>query len=163
MFYLEIKSTLVILWSVFILLKINNAMNNIYQLVLISCTILSLSSWPLTPLTTIPKSEKFRFPKRVWSQGSRIRDCVPVIYFYVIQLTMSLNVPWCSIKFLLYMSMWEFLSTYLWVYQICLYFERNSPRQRGRTSRGWKDNIKIGLREIKLVSCNEIFVTIRNK
>jgi hypothetical protein len=78
MFYLEIKSTLVILWSVFIPPKINNAMNNIYQLVLISCAILSLSSWLLIPLTTIPKSEKFRFPKRVWSQGFRIRDCVPV-------------------------------------------------------------------------------------
>jgi hypothetical protein len=79
MFYLEIKSTLVILWSAFIPLKINNAMNNIYQLVLISCEILSLSSWPLISLTTIPKSEKFRFPKRVWSQRFRIRDCVPVI------------------------------------------------------------------------------------
>jgi hypothetical protein len=33
MFYLEIKSTLVILWSIFIPLKINSAMNNIYQLV----------------------------------------------------------------------------------------------------------------------------------
>jgi hypothetical protein len=71
MFYLKIKSTLVILWSIFIPLKINSAMNNIYQLVLISCAILSLSSWPLTPLTTTPKSEKFRFPKRVWSQGFR--------------------------------------------------------------------------------------------
>jgi hypothetical protein len=80
MFYLEIKSTLVILWSIFIPLKINNAMNNIYQLALISCAILSLSSWPLIPLTTIPKSEKFRFPKRVWSQGFRIRDCVPVLH-----------------------------------------------------------------------------------
>jgi hypothetical protein len=78
-FYLEIKSTLVILWPIFIPLKINNAMNNIYQLVLISCAILSLSSWPLIPLTTILKSEKFRFLKRVWSQGFRIRDCVPVI------------------------------------------------------------------------------------
>jgi hypothetical protein len=65
MFYLEIKNTLLILWSIFILLKINNAVNNIYQLVLISCAILSLSSWPLISLTTIPKSEKFRFPKRV--------------------------------------------------------------------------------------------------
>jgi heme/copper-type cytochrome/quinol oxidase subunit 3 len=70
MFYLEI------LWSIFIPLKINNAMNNIYQLVLISCAILLLSSWPLIPPTTIPKSEKFRLPKRVWSQGFRIRDCV---------------------------------------------------------------------------------------
>jgi hypothetical protein len=78
MFYLEIISTLVILWPIFIPLKINNAMNNIYQSVLISCVILSLSSWPLIPLTTIPKSEKIRFPKRVWSQGFRIRDCVPV-------------------------------------------------------------------------------------
>jgi hypothetical protein len=78
MFYLEIKSTLVILWSIFIPL-INNAMNNIYQLVLISCAILSLSPWPLIPLTTIPKSENFRFQKRVWSQGFRIRDCVPVL------------------------------------------------------------------------------------
>jgi hypothetical protein len=78
MFYLEMKSTLVILWSIFIPLKINNAMNKIYQLVLISCAILSLSSWPLIPLTTIPKSEKFRLPKRVWSQGFRIRDSVPV-------------------------------------------------------------------------------------
>jgi hypothetical protein len=51
MFYLKIKITLIILWSVFIPLKINNAMNNIYQLVPISCTILSLSSWPLIPLT----------------------------------------------------------------------------------------------------------------
>jgi hypothetical protein len=42
--YLEIKSTIVILWSIFIPLKINNAINNIYQLVLISCAILSLSS-----------------------------------------------------------------------------------------------------------------------
>jgi hypothetical protein len=58
MFYLEIKSTLVIWWSIFIPLKINNSMNNIYQLVLITCAILSLSSWPLIPLTTIPKSEK---------------------------------------------------------------------------------------------------------
>jgi hypothetical protein len=79
MFYLEIKSTIVILWSIFIPLKINNAINNIYQLVLISCAILSLISWPLIPLTTIPKSEKFRFPKRVWSHGFRIRDCVPVV------------------------------------------------------------------------------------
>jgi hypothetical protein len=79
MFYLEIKSTLVILWSIFIPLKINNAMNNIYQLVLIRCAILSLSSWPVIPLCTIPKSEKFRFPKRVWSQGFRIRDYVPVL------------------------------------------------------------------------------------
>jgi hypothetical protein len=55
-------------------------MNNIYQLVLISCAILSLSSWPLIPLTTIPKSEKFRFPKRVWSKGFRIRDCAPVVW-----------------------------------------------------------------------------------
>jgi hypothetical protein len=78
MFYLEIKSTLVILWSILIPRKINNAMNNIYQLVLISYAILSLSSWPLIPLTTIPK---FRFPKRVWSQGFRIRDCVPVLCF----------------------------------------------------------------------------------
>jgi hypothetical protein len=31
-----------------------------------------------TSSTTIPKSEKFRFPKRVWSQGFRIRDCVSV-------------------------------------------------------------------------------------
>jgi hypothetical protein len=77
MFYLEITSTLVILWSIFIPLKINNAMNNIYQLVLIRCAILSQSSWPLIPLTTIPKSEKFRFPKRVWSQGFRIRHSVP--------------------------------------------------------------------------------------
>jgi hypothetical protein len=61
----------------FIPLKINNAMNNIYQLVLISCAILSLSSMTPNP-STIPKSEKFRFPKRVWSQGFRIRDCVPV-------------------------------------------------------------------------------------
>jgi hypothetical protein len=78
MFYLEI------LWSIFIPLKINNAMNNIYQLVLISCAIISLSSWPLIPLTTIPKSEseKFRFPKRVWSQGFRIRDCVLYYYYY---------------------------------------------------------------------------------
>jgi hypothetical protein len=45
-FYLEIKSTLVILWSIFIPLKINSAMNNIYQLVPISCAKLSLSSWP---------------------------------------------------------------------------------------------------------------------
>jgi hypothetical protein len=66
-FYLEI------LWSIFISLKINNAMNNIYQLVLISCAILSLSSWSLFPLTTFPKSEQFRFPKRVWSQGFRMR------------------------------------------------------------------------------------------
>jgi hypothetical protein len=83
MFYLEIKSTLVILWSIFIPLKINNAMNNIYQLVLISCAILSLSSWPLIPLTTILKSEKFRFPKRVWSQGfldKRLCTCtIPVL------------------------------------------------------------------------------------
>jgi hypothetical protein len=57
-FYLEIKSTLVILWFIFIPLKINNAMNNIYQLVMISYAILSLSSWPLIPLTTIPNSEK---------------------------------------------------------------------------------------------------------
>jgi hypothetical protein len=78
-FYLEIKSTLVILWSIFIPLKINNAINHIYQLVLITCAIFSLSSWPLIPLTTNPKSEKFRFPKRVWSQGFRIRDCVPVL------------------------------------------------------------------------------------
>jgi hypothetical protein len=84
MFYLEIKSTLVILWCVFIPLKINNAMNNIYQLVLISCAILSLSSWPLIPLTTIPKSEKIRFPKRVWSQGFRIRDSVPVVCICVL-------------------------------------------------------------------------------
>jgi hypothetical protein len=68
----------VILWSNFIPVKINNAMNNIYKLVLIICAILSLNSWPLIPLTTIPKSEKFRFQKRVWSQGFRIRDCVPV-------------------------------------------------------------------------------------
>jgi hypothetical protein len=81
MFYLEIKSTLVILWSVFIPLKINNAINNIYQLALITCAILSLSSWPLIPLTTIPKSEKFRFSKLVWSQEFRIRDCVPVFQF----------------------------------------------------------------------------------
>jgi hypothetical protein len=73
MFYLEIKSTLVILWSIFIPLKINNAMNNIYQLVLISCAI-------QYPLTTTPKSEKFRFPKRVWSQRFRIRDCVHVLH-----------------------------------------------------------------------------------
>jgi hypothetical protein len=33
-------------------------MDNIYQSVLISCAILSLSSWPLIPLTIIPKSEK---------------------------------------------------------------------------------------------------------
>jgi hypothetical protein len=78
MFYLEIQSTLVILWSIFIPLNINNAMNNIYQSVLISCAILSLSSWPLIPLTTIPKSEKFRFPKLVWSQGLQVRDCAPV-------------------------------------------------------------------------------------
>jgi hypothetical protein len=78
MFYLEIKSTQVILWSIFIPLKINNAVNNIYHLVLISCAIISLSSWPLIPLTTITKSEKFRLPKCVWSQGFRIRDCVPV-------------------------------------------------------------------------------------
>jgi hypothetical protein len=52
MLYLEIKRMLVILWSIFIPLKINNEMNNIYQLVLISCAILSLSSWPLIPLTT---------------------------------------------------------------------------------------------------------------
>jgi hypothetical protein len=78
MFYLEIKGTLVILWSIFIPLKINNAMNNIYQLVLISCATLSLSSWLLTPPTTILKSKKFQFPKRVWSQGFRIRDCIPV-------------------------------------------------------------------------------------
>jgi hypothetical protein len=63
MFYLEIKSTIAMLWSVFIPLKISNAINNIYQLVLISCAILSLSAWPLIPLTTILKSEKFRFPK----------------------------------------------------------------------------------------------------
>jgi hypothetical protein len=75
--YLEIKSTLIILWSIFIPIKINNAMNNIYQSVPISCAIRSLSSWHLIPLTTIPKSEKFRFPKRVWSQGFRIRDSVP--------------------------------------------------------------------------------------
>jgi hypothetical protein len=37
------KNTLVILWSIFIPLKINNAMNNVYQLILISCAILSLS------------------------------------------------------------------------------------------------------------------------
>jgi hypothetical protein len=84
MFYLEIKNTLVILWSIFIPLKINNAMYNIYQLVLISCAILSLSSWPLIPLTTIPKSEKFWFPKCVWSQGFRIRDSVPVQHLYII-------------------------------------------------------------------------------
>jgi hypothetical protein len=76
---LQWQDTLVILWSIFIPLKINNAMNNICQLVLISCAILSLSSSPLIPLTAIPKSEKFRFPKRVWSQGFRIRDCVPVL------------------------------------------------------------------------------------
>jgi hypothetical protein len=57
-------------------------MNNIYQLVLISCAILSLSSWPLIPLTTIMKSEKFRFSKRVLSQGFRIRDSVPVLLLY---------------------------------------------------------------------------------
>jgi hypothetical protein len=79
MFYLEIKSTLVILWSIFIPLKINNAMNNIYQLILTTRAILSLSSWPLIPLTTITKSEKFRFPKHVWFQGFRIRDSVPVL------------------------------------------------------------------------------------
>jgi hypothetical protein len=79
MFYWEIKSTLVILWSIFIPLKINNAMNNIYQLVLITCAILPLSSWPLIALTTIAKSEKFRFPKRAWSRGFRVRDCVPVL------------------------------------------------------------------------------------
>jgi hypothetical protein len=87
-FYLEIKSTLVILWSIFIPLKINSAMNNIYHLVLISCVILSLRSWPLIPLTTITKSEKFRFPKRVWSQGLRIRLCTcirnPTTYANVI-------------------------------------------------------------------------------
>jgi hypothetical protein len=38
------KKYVVILWSIFIPLKINNAMNNIYQLVLISCAILLLSS-----------------------------------------------------------------------------------------------------------------------
>jgi hypothetical protein len=99
-FYLEIKSTLVILWSIFIPLKINNAMKNIYQLVLISCAILSLSSWPLIPPTTSPKSEKFRFPKRVWSQGFQIRDCVPVFYFYTyIDLCYSLH--HASLKFII--------------------------------------------------------------
>jgi hypothetical protein len=83
MFYLQTKSTLVVLWSIFIPLKIKSAKNNIYQLVPISFAILSLSSWPLIPLITIPKSEKFRFPKRVWFQGFRIRDCVPVVYLSV--------------------------------------------------------------------------------
>jgi hypothetical protein len=59
-FYLELKSTLVILWAIFIPLKIYNAMNNIYQLVLIRCAIHSLSSWYLIPLTTIPKNSDFR-------------------------------------------------------------------------------------------------------
>jgi hypothetical protein len=94
MFYLQIKSTLVILWSIFIPLKINNAMNNIYQLVLITCAILSLSSWPLIPQFTIPKSEKFRFPKRVWSQGFRIRDCVPIL-------------PWCNVQKLISLTVSE--------------------------------------------------------
>jgi hypothetical protein len=67
MFYLEIKNTLVILWSVFMPLKLNNAMNNIYQLVLISCAILSLSSWLLIPLPfrnpKIPISETCLVPR----------------------------------------------------------------------------------------------------
>jgi hypothetical protein len=88
-FYLEIKSTLVILWSIFIPLTINKGINNIYQLVLISCAILSLSSWPLFPLPTIPKSEKFRFPKCVWSQRFRIRDYVPVLSYKVARQTFS--------------------------------------------------------------------------
>jgi hypothetical protein len=69
MFCLEIKSTLVILWSVFVPFKINNAMNNIYQLVLITCAILSLSSWPPNPsdyhseIRKIPISEKCLVPR----------------------------------------------------------------------------------------------------
>jgi hypothetical protein len=69
MFYLEIKSTLIILWSAFIPLKINNAINSIYQLVLISCAILSLSFWPLIPLDyhsevrKIPISETCLVPR----------------------------------------------------------------------------------------------------
>jgi hypothetical protein len=94
MFYLDIKSTLVILWSIFIPLKINNAMNNIYQLVLITCEIISLSSWPLIPLTTIPKSEKFWFPKRVWSQGFRIRDCVPVLSYCISYCYIRYSASW---------------------------------------------------------------------
>jgi hypothetical protein len=56
-FYLEI------LWSIFIPLKINYAMNNIYQSVLRSCATLSLNSWPLIPLTTIPISETCLVPR----------------------------------------------------------------------------------------------------
>jgi hypothetical protein len=69
MFYLEIKSTLVILWSIVIPIKINNAMNNIYQLVLIRCAILLLSFWPLIPrdyhseIRKIPISETCLVPR----------------------------------------------------------------------------------------------------
>jgi hypothetical protein len=80
MSYLEIKKYASNFIIYFIPLKINNAIKNIYQLVLISCAILSLSPWPVTPLTIIQKSEKFRFPKRDWSQGLRIRDRAPVLY-----------------------------------------------------------------------------------
>jgi hypothetical protein len=79
MFYVEIKSTLVILWCIFIPFKINNAMNSIYQLVLISCANTFAKLLTISPLTTITKSEKFQFPKRDWSQGFRIRDSVPYI------------------------------------------------------------------------------------
>jgi hypothetical protein len=98
MFYLEIKSTLVVLWSIFIPLKISNAMNNIYQLVLISCAKLSLSSWLLIPLTTISKSEKFRFSKRVWPQGFRIRDCVPVACIVSVRHDSVGTVEWAYVS-----------------------------------------------------------------
>jgi hypothetical protein len=109
MFYLEIKRTLVILWSNFIPLKINDVMNNIYLLVLIICAILSLSSWPLIPLTTITKPEIFRFPKRVWSQGFRIRDSVPAVVFTA-DCCENSQEPTCSIKgaeFLEYLSEYQ--------------------------------------------------------